>query len=210
MKKFIVLSLCTFGLVSCAELNNLSAELSKLSPNSSFSSSPKTLDDFKAMPLYQFNAVIQDYERAAWNKLDGAPFHVDNKDTKTLASLLVDEYGRRANAIRMFTSEYFFNLSKDIGNQVNKLNVNCNVYGYGDSCEGTVQSTLNFATYCHKSVNDELFNKMALQYGRANTAKLEQTKAELKSACAVFSDPNSPVYNAKLVIESYEKFLQLN
>lgn len=213
LKKIIALSLCSFGLLSCAEIKNLSAELSKFSSNTnSFRSEPKTLDDFKAMPLYELaelvsgNGYIHEalrYKGGYQHSSGGTQYE---RNLRKLVSLLIDKYGERADNIYYFTSQTFQHLSSLIGNDVNKLKVKCNVYGFSSSCD-TVGDILNFSRYCYENVNEGLFNKMALQYGRANAHKLEQAKSELKSACAAFSDQNSSVYNAKLFIESYEKFL---
>lgn len=221
MKKsrFIIALFSAFSLFGCAELDKLQGELSSgLSQFSSFGNQTtnnqlKTLEEYKNLPLYKFKQIDAGYYNASLEILDNFPWHDKDYLAFGFAKIMIDNYGKRANSIQNFTSRSLERLSIILNDKrAINLAIQCDVYGSPRNPNGCYQIShvLDFAEYCQNLNKEEVFKKIELEYGKRNLERAKQEKAKLVSACNAFSTSNSPVYNSRLVIELYEKFLSLD
>lgn len=217
--KIVISLLSSFSLLGCAELDKLQGELSSsLSQISSFanqtsSNKSLTLEEYKQPPLYKFKQIDAGYYNASLEILNNFPWHDKDYLSFGFAKIMIDNYGKKANNIQNFTSrnlERLADILKD--SRAKSLAIQCDVYGSPRNPNGCYQigHVLDFAGYCQNLNKNEVFKKIELEYGKQNSVRAEQEKAKLVSACNAFSTPNSPVYNSRLVIELYEKFLSLD
>lgn len=189
-KKSMILFVSILGLSGCESLNAYYQDISSRSP----------LARFNSYRLYQFAGSTY------------AAYDNDSRVSYDFNQTVIQEYGSaKHHAFDEFRNKgwrAFFNripnvalLSDERLKHIINFTENC----YEDRCR-TIHKTMQFAYFCNHRLNDELV-RIEQHYGRRNAAESTAIKQVLRNQCNEFRNPNSPLNNAKFMIELFEVYM---
>lgn len=192
MKKSFLLIISILVLVGCGSLNSYYQEIASRSP----------LARFNSYPLYQFAGSTY------------AAYANDSRISYDFNQAVIQEYGSsKHHAFDEFRSRPwrgFLTVVRSDQLSVSQLQkiINFTENCYQNNCR-TIHQTMNFAYFCHNRLNDELL-RIEQYYGRRNTEESIAIKQKLRKQCSEFRDPNSPLYNAKFMINLFENYMNFS